>query len=155
MRNPMAAWILLPLVCACAEPRHEQDPSSDTPSPSAIEPTSAASRAPGPASASPAPAGQALPARFTALGTEPFWAAKVDGRQLIYSTPEDQPGRTVAIARSTHDAVVELTGVLEGVRLALTVSPGPCSDGMSDTVYPFSVRRRLGDDEQRGCAKPD
>ena len=99
----------------------------------------------------PAPA---VPARFTALGTEPFWAAKVDGERLIYITPEDQAGQAIPVTRRTDGAFVELKGTLAGQRLALTIFAGRCSDGMSDTVYPFAVRRRLGDDEQRGCAKP-
>jgi uncharacterized membrane protein len=42
---------------------------------------------------------------------------------------------------------------LDGKALRLTVTKGPCSDGMSDTVYPFSVDRLLGNDLQRGCAR--
>lgn len=95
-----------------------------------------------------------LPARFAALGTEPFWAAKVDGNRLTYSTPEDPDGRSGAVVRTSHGDRVELDATLAGQRLTLTVSAGPCSDGMSDTVYPFTVRRRLGEDDQRGCARP-
>jgi len=94
-----------------------------------------------------------LPERFTAVGTEPFWAAQVDGARLTYTTPEDQVGQAIAIARRGERDLVELRGNLDGKPLALTVSPGPCSDGMSDTVYPFAVVRRWGEDEQHGCAR--
>jgi len=107
------------------------------------------------ASPSPSPAVFSVPARFTALGTEPFWAAKVTGDRVTYMTPEDQAGQAIAVARTAGADFVELGGTLAGQRLTLRLSAGPCSDGMSDTVYPFSVVRRLGADEQRGCARPD
>src|SRR5688500_12611837 len=81
------------------------------------------------------PAGLGLPEQFTALGTEPFWAAKVTGDRLIYMTPEDQAGQTIAIAREDGAKLVELSGTLAGKPLALIISKGPCSDGMSDVVY--------------------
>ena len=49
---------------------------------------------------------------------------------------------------------VEVNGTLDGQRLTLIVSAGRCSDGMSDIVYPFTVRCVLGGEEQHGCAKP-
>jgi uncharacterized membrane protein len=100
-------------------------------------------------------AGPALPERFRALGTEPFWAAKVAGTRLTYLTPDDQAGQTIEVARTASGGRAELAGTLAGQPLVLTIAAGPCSDGMSDRVYPFSVVRRLGEDEQRGCAAPD
>lgn len=144
------------LLCACGERVAGRGAPAD-------EQNAAVAEAPAPfhspARAAPpqsiAPAGLALPPRFTALGTEPFWAARVDGDRLTYLTPEDQAGRTVAVTRISRGGLVELEGMLSGARLTLSVSEGRCSDGMSDTVYPFSVRRRVGDDEQRGCARPN
>ena len=95
-----------------------------------------------------------LPERFTALGTEPFWAAEIDGDRVTYKTPEDQAGQVAAITRTGGEDFVELRGTLAGQTLTLALTKGPCSDGMSDTVYPLSVTRRLGDDTQRGCARP-
>ena len=143
------------LLCACGE--RDADPGASAPAPAIAEATPpGASPAPPPlVEASATPAGPELPARFTALGTEPFWAAKVDGARLTYLTPEDLAGQPVAVARTRQGDLVEFAATLAGKRLTLTVSAGPCSDGMSDTVYPFAVRRRLGDDEQRGCARPD
>jgi len=100
-----------------------------------------------------APTALAVPESFTALGTEPFWAAQVVGDRLTYTTPEDQTGQTIAINRTAAAQAVELRGTLAGELLVLTLTKGPCSDGMSDTVYPFSVVRRLGNDVQRGCAR--
>ncbi|QGN54663.1 hypothetical protein [Novosphingobium sp. Gsoil 351] len=97
----------------------------------------------------------ALPGRFTALGTEPFWAAKVDGDRLTYSTPLDQRGRVVAVTRTAGPGFADIGGLLDGRPLRLRVTAGPCSDGMSDTVYPFSVERSVGPATERGCARPD
>lgn len=97
----------------------------------------------------------ALPDRFTALGTEPFWSARVAGDRLTYSTPEDIPGRTIPVTRRAGATFVELRGTLGGQSLILVVSEGACSDGMSDTVYPLRVERRLGADVRQGCVRPD
>ena len=45
------------------------------------------------------------------------------------------------------------TGSIGGKPLELEVTRETCSDGMSDTVYPFAVIRRIGPDIQRGCAR--
>lgn len=155
--KPLAPF-LVALLVGCDQARQPAVEAAATSGPSeataaAIEP--AASPSPEP-SAPRETAGLALPDTFTALGTEPFWAAKVSGGRLTYMTPEDQAGRTIAIDRKDGADLVELRGTLAGKPLALTITKGPCSDGMSDVVYRWSVERRLGDDVQRGCARlPD
>ena len=83
-----------------------------------------------------------------------FGGAGAGEQQANVGNPEDQAGQAIAVTRTPHADRIDVVGSLGGQRMTLTVSAGPCSDGMSDTVYPFAVRRRLGDDEQRGCAKP-
>jgi uncharacterized membrane protein len=142
-------------LCSCSErtvPRTSSENPATRSSHSAIAPPPPSP--PAPARTSETAVGLALPTRFTALGTEPFWAAKVNGDKLTYSTPEEQVGRTISVTRSMRGELVDLAGTLAGKDLTLTLSAGPCSDGMSDTVYPFTVRRRFGADEQRGCARP-
>ena len=96
-----------------------------------------------------------LPERFTALGTEPFWSAKVAGTRLTYSTPQDAKGRTLSVTRHAAPRVATVEGALDALPLRLQISAGPCSDGMSDTVYPFTVERTVGSDIQHGCARAD
>jgi uncharacterized membrane protein len=130
------------------------------PAPSANDmPSEAGTEAPVPiAAATPPPARPAapdLPAKFRATGTEPFWGAKVDGNSLSYSTPEYPEGMPVPVTRTVQDGSVTFSGTIDGKPLQLAVSAGPCSDGMSDTVYPWSVTRTIGPDIQRGCARGD
>jgi len=152
-RKPFAPLLVLALLVGCGRssapvPEATATPTQSETGASAIEPTASFSKASGPVAA-----GLGLPDTFTALGTEPFWAAKVAGDRLTYMTPEDQAGQTIAVDREDGAELVELSGTLAGKPLALTIGKGPCSDGMSDVVYRWSVERRLGDDVQRGCAR--
>lgn len=104
------------------------------------------------APAQPSMATLAVPPAFKAIGTEPFWSASVLGDTLIYSTPEFPEGARVATSRSNESGLVRLTGTIDGKPLELELRAGPCSDGMSDVVYPFAVTRKIGADIQRGCA---
>lgn len=117
-------------------------------------PMASATPLPAPLPAAP-PAAPDLPAKFRATGTEPFWGAKVDGTSLSYSTPEYPEGMAVPVTRKVQDGAVTFSGTIDGKPLQLAVSAGPCSDGMSDTVYPWSVTRTIGPDIQRGCARGD
>ena len=151
--RPLAPF-LLAVLAGCGRLSEPAAEASATPVPSeasaaAIEPPASPSQEPAPRPA----AGLGLPDTFTALGTEPFWAAKVVGGRLTYMTPENQAGQTIPVSRKDGAELVELRGTLAGKPLALTITKGPCSDGMSDVVYRWSVERRLGDDVQRGCAR--
>lgn len=122
--------------------------------PSPVEPTADASALVPEPSASVENGGvAAVPASFRAIGTEPFWSAKVDGGTLTWSTPEQPDGEALPVSRVEKDGATILEGQLAGRTLRLEVRSGACSDGMSDTEYPLSVTRRIGADVQRGCAR--
>lgn len=109
---------------------------------------------PSPAAVQEAASGhQDIPATFHALGTEPFWSASVDGTKLVWSTPEQPNGLTVPVTRRDEGGVATYNGVIADQPLTLEVRRETCSDGMSDRVYPLSVKRRLGADSQQGCAR--
>jgi uncharacterized membrane protein len=88
-----------------------------------------------------------------AFGTEPFWNVRVEGRTLIYTTPEDQAGRAMRGERRATADGVEISGSHEGKAFTLTVAKGDCSDGMSDNVYDLTAEFRYGDMDYKGCAE--
>lgn len=94
-----------------------------------------------------------LPLRFRALGTEPFWSVQVQDGKLTYSTPDMPDGLTVPATLRRSGQIVTYSATIDGKPLELEVSRQTCSDGMSDTVYPLAVIRRIGPDIQRGCAR--
>jgi len=111
--------------------------------------------APQPASACLTQDGNAIPAnRLKAVGTEPFWGARTEGRCVTYLTPENQTGTRVWTRFSgSRDAGV-WTGSLGGKSFELRTSPSPaCSDGMSDRQYPVAVTLMVNGERRTGCAE--
>ena len=90
-----------------------------------------------------------------AVGTEPFWGVRVDGRCVTYSTPEDQAGTRVWTKFSGTADNGRWSGALDGQPFVLATRLQPdCSDGMSDTVYPIAVTLWVRGEQRRGCAVP-
>jgi hypothetical protein len=79
--------------------------------------------------------------------------ADIDGTVLTYSTPDFPAGAKITVARRAGPDFVEFAGTLDGKPLTLRIAAGPCSDGMSDRVYPYAVTREIGPDIERGCAR--
>lgn len=103
--------------------------------------------------------GKRLPeTRLRAVGTEPFWGARIEGRCVTYSTP-DNPDGTRIWTRLTGSASQRIwTGALDGQRFVLELQKAigaSCSDGMSDRRYPFDAKLQLGNARERGCAEPN
>ena len=95
----------------------------------------------------------AFPANLQAAGVEPFWGVKVEGATLAYTTPEtmDAPRLLQATRRIDADGL-HLAGEDGGTPFRLDVRRDPCSDGMSDMTYPFSVSWLLDGRTAKGCA---
>lgn len=85
-------------------------------------------------------------------GTEPFWGGTVVGDSLTWSTPENIAGEQVAITRFAGRGGLTISGQLGGQAFDMAVTPGECSDGMSDRTYPFTATVRLGAQQLNGCA---
>lgn len=88
--------------------------------------------------------------RFT--GTEPFWGGEVTAGEMIYRTLERPHGQTIRVSRFAGRGGLSFSGTLAGRPLLLAITPGVCSDGMSDRSYPFVATLRLGETSQEGCA---
>jgi uncharacterized membrane protein len=88
--------------------------------------------------------------RFT--GTEPFWGGQVVGTALTYSTPETPGGTDIVVTRFAGRGGLSWSGMYDGARLVLAVTPGECSDGMSDRTYPFVATLEVKGEQRSGCA---
>lgn len=94
-------------------------------------------------------------AAVRAIGTEPFWNARTEGRCVTYSTPEDQAGTRVWTKVQSGASGTVWKGALRGKPFELSIQPMPgCSDGMSDTRYPLDAKLFVDGEERRGCAEP-
>ena len=90
---------------------------------------------------------------WRAFGTEPFWNARVDGGTLIFSTPEDQAGRSMHGRRVPSLVGFVYIGQDGGKEFNLDIRPGECSDGMSDNRYEYVANFIYGDTAYKGCAE--
>lgn len=94
------------------------------------------------------------PMHLKAIGTEPFWAARIEGRCVTYSHPEDQKGTRVWTRFGGSAEQGSWTGSLEGRPFLLRTRPqAGCSDGMSDRRYPIAVNLTVGGEQRSGCAE--
>lgn len=87
----------------------------------------------------------------TLTGTEPFWTLKIEGGEGVWTTPDNQPGTRFAVKRFPGNGGLGFTGTLDGKSLAATLTPGKCSDGMSDRSFPFVATIALGGETLEGC----
>ncbi len=99
--------------------------------------------------------GKAIPANLIkAVGTEPFWAAHIDGRCVTYMTPEDQKGTRIWTQFTGSREQGVWTGFYANQRFVLRTRPqAGCSDCMSDNRYPLAVSLTVAGEQRTGCAE--
>lgn len=88
-------------------------------------------------------------------GSEPFWSGQAAGGSLTYATPDDQKGATIAVSRFAGRNGLSFSGDFGGMPFVLAVTPGKCSDGMSDRSYPYAVTLQVKGEQREGCAWTD
>jgi uncharacterized membrane protein len=88
-------------------------------------------------------------------GTEPFWGGEIAGGTMLWTTPENIDGETVAVTRFAGRGGLSFSGQMQGRQIDIAVTPAPCSDGMSDRTYPFAVTVQWGDEQLQGCGWSD
>jgi uncharacterized membrane protein len=95
------------------------------------------------------------PAAFVAWGNEPFWAATDTGGSLRLERPGAEPllAPSSEVREENGDWIVEGEIGAAG-KLSLRMTPGFCSDGMSDALYAWSAKANFGDTELKGCGFP-
>lgn len=99
--------------------------------------------------------GRRLPEmKLHAVGTEPFWAANVNGRCVTYSHPENIDGTRVWTEFSGSAESGTWSGYLGDQKFLMKTLPQRgCSDGMSDKRYPIAVTLSVGAEQRQGCAE--
>ncbi|MEQ1496929.1 MAG: hypothetical protein ABL912_14365 [Novosphingobium sp.] len=95
--------------------------------------------------------------RLQALGTEPFWSFDIQGDRLSYTSPEQLTpvvieAHLTAMGKHGNGGLL-YEGLMDGKPVSLMIREGECSDGMSDTVYPYKASFTWGDQTQQGCAR--
>ena len=159
-----AALVAVLLLAGCeAEPPAPEAPVASeaaaapeparAPAPAAPAPASKSEAAPAPASA-PAAAQAWSPRGYRLVGTEPFWGGTVASGRVLYQTPENESGEPVAVSGSLAPAREVYSGTLAGAPFVLTLTSGPCSDGMSDNVHAFTAELVVAGETRHGCANP-
>lgn len=100
--------------------------------------------------------GKALSApALRAVGTEPFWGARVEGRCVTYSHMEDQKGTRIWTRFTPAPGGGAWSGTLGGKSFELRIRPQRgCSDGMSDKRFPLAADLIVGGEKRSGCAEP-
>ncbi len=88
-------------------------------------------------------------------GAEPFWGGEIAHGTMRWTTPENMDGESVAVTRFAGRGGLSFSGRLQGKAIDLAVTPAPCSDGMSDRSYPFTVTVQWGDEQLQGCGWSD
>lgn len=83
---------------------------------------------------------------YRAIGTEPFWAVTVKGSTATLERPDKPPIR-FPIARTDDGRALRY--ISDG--FAMTVTDGPCSDGMSDATWADRVSIAFGEGTLKGC----
>ncbi|MGW8201542.1 membrane-like protein [Sphingomonas sp. VDB2] len=108
------------------------------PPPTAVLPKPLVSRG----TSSPRPAAPA----YRAIGTEPFWAVTVRGSTATLERPGHAPQR-FSVRTEADDKAIRY----QGDGFAMTLTQGPCSDGMSDAIWSDRVQVAFGEGTLKGC----
>ena len=88
-------------------------------------------------------------------GTEPFWSLEIEDGQALYKTPQDPDGERLEVARFAGNNGLAYNGRIAGGSLDAMITPGACSDGMSDRTYPYTATLLVGGQQRNGCAWTD
>jgi uncharacterized membrane protein len=86
---------------------------------------------------------------YRALGTEPFWAVTVRGDRATLERPGRAPLPVIVTLTQDRRAMRYI-----GEGLTMTVTPGPCSDGMGDTLHADRVQIAFDEGTLKGCGGP-
>ncbi|MBC7503625.1 hypothetical protein H7169_01525 [Candidatus Gracilibacteria bacterium] len=93
---------------------------------------------------------------FLARGTEPFWALEQTSTGAKFSQPNStgvvESWYTSIQTNSGGTITILGTPVSTGSSIGAVLTPGTCSDGMSDTAYSYTAIVTLSTGILSGCA---
>lgn len=99
----------------------------------------------------------ATPVSYRCTGTEPFWSLDISPAGIVFQSPESSPVTYPYSASQNNAGSIEFNTSLNigatKSTLKVLLTPGDCSDGMSDIQYPYSAEVVLDGQRLRGCAK--
>jgi len=87
----------------------------------------------------------------TLAGTEPFWNVRIAEGEAVWMTPGNPGGTRFAITRFAGNNGLGFSGTLNDQPFNATLTPGDCSDGMSNRTFPFVTTIALGGETLMGC----
>ena len=93
-------------------------------------------------------------AAWRAFGNEPFWNVQARGGTLVFTTPDDQAGVTLSGRRVPSLVGTVILGTGPRGEFHLGITPGDCSDGMSDNTYRHAATFIYDGTTYKGCAEP-
>jgi uncharacterized membrane protein len=96
--------------------------------------------------------GETVEKAYNCIGTEPFWNVKIEKAGITYHRMGEEPEVFPYQAAKKQGAGSVYETTVKGRRLVVAITPGECSDGMSDTSYPYSVQVEIDGETLRGCA---
>lgn len=86
----------------------------------------------------------AIGGRLSAAGTEPFWGLDfVPGMNAMFNEPDEDGILYTPLVEPVFDPSPDGGYNFRGYGYSGTITPGPCSDGMSDAVFPYAVTLKL------------
>lgn len=94
----------------------------------------------------------ALDKPLRALGTEPFWHVDITDAALTYKDMEEKTLTTGHKGAQVTGNVAVWEGEAESPKMVVTATATDCSDGMSDRIYPLSVKVEIDGRSLVGCA---
>ena len=140
----LSAVALLLAACAPEAPGGgESAPPADAP-------------APAPEASAPPAADPAAPYKvdFSARGNEPFWRIDIKGTEIVLTRPDASPTTAANAGLAVQAGKAIWTAQAGATPVVVEVSPGECSDGMSDLKYAWSAEVKWGSETLKGCAFP-
>jgi uncharacterized membrane protein len=134
MRRFVALAALLSLGLAACDPHAADSPGTSEP------PADAPADAPAPTAAS-------FDGDFKLVGTEPFWGLAIEGDQFVL----ERPGEKSVAAPRPAPVIEGASAHWDSGPLKVVLTPGGCSDGMSDRSYAYAATVTVGGATLTGC----